>query len=95
MQAGNSPEERALAAAGRAEDANELAVADFEAEILQGVNGAGAGLVVLGGMVDRQFHRPSRSFGVSPVGTEGGRVALGAGDRMIWVNHARSYSESM
>ena len=41
VQAGHPPEQRALAAAGRPDDADELALLDIEVDVLQGVHRAG------------------------------------------------------
>src|SRR5262249_4970129 len=47
VEAGHRPEPRRLAAAARAEDADELAVADADRDVLEGVHGPGLRLVDL------------------------------------------------
>ena len=73
VQPGHAPEERALAAPGWAEDAEELAFRDLEREVLQSVHRPRAGLVVLGDVLDRHHDRPlarnNRGVGTVPLVT--------------------------
>ena len=57
VQAGHRPEQRALAAAGRAEDADELAFANSMERSSSACTAPGLRLVVLGRMIDRHQDR--------------------------------------
>ena len=55
MEPGHRPQQGGLAAAGRSEDAQELALAHIERDIVDGVNGAGTRLIELGCVADRHL----------------------------------------
>jgi hypothetical protein len=57
MQAGHRPEQRGLAASGRSEHANQLALAHIEGNAFKGVDDAGARAVVLGRVDDADLDR--------------------------------------
>jgi hypothetical protein len=64
VQPGHAPQQRALAAPGRTQNADELPFGDLQREIFQRVDGPGAGLVVLADVPDRHGDRPRPGLGM-------------------------------